>query len=299
MDIELIVDHREKNVFAELDVVFNQINHLRTSGLIGQVREQLTIGDYMIKAGDEVFAVLERKTLKDFAASIKDGRMDNTQKMLNFRENSNNCTLYYIIEGNNVTDYNRLISNIKYKCILSFIRKMEINDNIHVLWTKNKLQTANELKFLCEVFSKMLVNTEIAGNYQEVLDKSQLSDEDKQKNQLLTAWKSQKGIGLLAGDYLAKNYTLSDLINKEIPIDIKINNRGLTKAVKESLQNPDMLKLFAALPGISKNTAFMFLSNHKVDEFDINTLQDVVLNKKKFGKKRADKIIDLLTLKLE
>ena len=43
----------------------------------------------------------------------------------------------------------------------------------------------------------------------------------------------------------------------------------------------------------------MFLSNHKVDEFDINTLQDVVLNKKKFGKKRADKIIDLLTLKLE
>ena len=83
--MELKIDNREKikNLFPkDLNITF----------------ENLDIGDYMYKLDGRPFLVIERKTVCDYAASIRDGR--NKEQKTRLIELSKNCNVIYLVEGN-------------------------------------------------------------------------------------------------------------------------------------------------------------------------------------------------------
>lgn len=111
----IVADHREKNgaiPFLEVCIVENNNTNSKLpigkgGGDIKYAEKQLTIGDYTIMldpmngADDEaqMAMIVERKTWKDLAASIKDSRMREQQQGMVKIAQSSGCYVYYIIEG--------------------------------------------------------------------------------------------------------------------------------------------------------------------------------------------------------
>jgi ERCC4-type nuclease len=83
--MELIIDNRERDIL-------NILSDFKTANL--------DHGDIMITHNSQVFAIFERKTLSDLAASIKDGRYHNQKKSLLESYDANK--LYYIISSNKI-----------------------------------------------------------------------------------------------------------------------------------------------------------------------------------------------------
>lgn len=128
MSVTLTIDHREgglKDLFkADATVLY----------------DNLLFGDAVIQVDDCPLVVIERKTLMDLAASIKDGRYKNQKtKMCEHVEQSK---LYYIIEG--TFDFGSeevALGGISKKSIVSCVINTLVRDNIKVLTTRNVKET--------------------------------------------------------------------------------------------------------------------------------------------------------------
>ena len=136
----LDVDNREGLVLA----------HTAELSCIRYEKKQLTVGDYIVRADDTILAVIERKSLTDLGASIKDGRMDNTNKLLALRARTA-CRVIYIIEcpkGGVPTDDAKKFSNIPFGHIRSAIYHLMMRDNVMILWT---VGTTARHRSLCDL----------------------------------------------------------------------------------------------------------------------------------------------------
>jgi ERCC4-type nuclease len=135
---KLIIDTRERYITRHTDC----FAHIET-----EIR-QIVIGDYAVVAvidGIEyILASIERKTFEDYAASIKDGRYSNKDKMVDLR-NKTGARLIYIIEGKAFPQPSEQFGRISYKHIESSIFHLMVRDNICVLRTKDTLDTAQTL----------------------------------------------------------------------------------------------------------------------------------------------------------
>lgn len=118
--------------------------------------EQMTVGDYAVVHENKVLAIIERKTLSDFAASIKDGRMDNREKLKKLREETG-CKVYFIIEGrHDRLGVETVISgSIKWRHLESSIFHMQIRDDFHFIYTANIPDTAAVLIRLMTSFTTL------------------------------------------------------------------------------------------------------------------------------------------------
>ena len=137
---KLIIDNREsiKNEFSDLDNIEIQ---------------NLLIGDYQYLLDDEIFIIIERKTMSDYAASIKDGRLREQKKRL--VANIGNAFILYLVEGNLTQNnssfkYNRVDKNT----IISSIMNTMIRDNINVFHTSDKEETIFFLRSLLRKLEK-------------------------------------------------------------------------------------------------------------------------------------------------
>jgi crossover junction endonuclease MUS81 len=116
--MEIIIDNRENSLIKLLEennIIF--------------VRKNLEIGDIQFIENDKLIYIIERKTINDLGASIKDGRYKE-QKMRLLSNHSDN--IYYIIEGN-IDDCNTL----NRKALLGSIINMSFRDNIKVINSNN------------------------------------------------------------------------------------------------------------------------------------------------------------------
>ena len=116
--MEIIIDNRENSLIKLLEenkIVF--------------IKKNLEIGDIQFIENDKLIYIVERKTINDLGASIKDGRYKE-QKMRLLSNHSNN--IYYIIEGN-IDDCNTL----NRKALLGSIINMSFRDNIKVISSNN------------------------------------------------------------------------------------------------------------------------------------------------------------------
>jgi|UniRef100_A0A6C0BEZ5 ERCC4-type nuclease len=139
MSVVLKIDNREryaKDIFT-----------------VPAVYENLEYGDFVFEINDQVHVVIERKTLPDLAASIKDGRYTNQKKSL--LDKYDPSKIYYIIEGTvNYCEQGINISGISYSALLSAIINTSVRDKIHVFVTKNTLETCGLIEMLYNRMSK-------------------------------------------------------------------------------------------------------------------------------------------------
>ena len=120
--MDIIIDNRE-----------NEIIKLLEKENFNFIKSNLELGDIQFKDNDDIIYIIERKTVNDLGASIKDGRYKE-QKIRLLSNNNNN--IYYIIEGN--INYCETLST---KAILGSIINMIFRDNIKIIYSKDIKQT--------------------------------------------------------------------------------------------------------------------------------------------------------------
>jgi len=132
---KLLCDHRERIV----------LRHTKEFEGANYESQQLTTGDYAVtdpKGG--LMAIIERKSLSDYGASLKDSRHLNKEKLVAIREKTN-CAIIYIIEGKMNPGVNELFSGIPYKYIESSIFHLIMRERVCIIRTSDTLDTAKTL----------------------------------------------------------------------------------------------------------------------------------------------------------
>ena len=110
--------------------------------------KQLDIGDIIFKFNEEIVLIIERKTIKDLSASIRDGRhREQKKRLINTIEVNKIC---YLIEG----EYENSKYLLPKKTILSSIINTLIRDNIKIIKTKNFGETIEYITILYEKLKK-------------------------------------------------------------------------------------------------------------------------------------------------
>ena len=148
----LVIDHREQ---AIKDVIgaYEEFSH-------AILWENLPVGDFAIRGAADTSPLLliERKTIRDLAASIKDGRYRNQKEALIAAAPP--LGVFYIIEGavsfSPHTQDTLLVDGISYKAIVSAILNTCIRDKIHVFITKDLEET---MDLVIAIFGRTMSQT--------------------------------------------------------------------------------------------------------------------------------------------
>ena len=111
--MKIIIDKRENELFEKFTIYLEMFQN---KNLILE-KDVLALGDILIK-DDNNLLIIERKTINDLLASIKDGRYTEQSLRLSQNDECNNHNIIYLIEGN-ITSRNRDERKIIYSTITS------------------------------------------------------------------------------------------------------------------------------------------------------------------------------------
>lgn len=137
--MHLLIDYREKNAVQPI------IDQLPSSAY---TLTNLHLGDFqfVIGSGNEQrpLMIIERKTINDLAASVKDGRyMEQKMRLLSKREGEQDPSvkIAYILEGNYSFSPKFTCANMNNKSLSGVIINSILRDNVIVWSTKSMLET--------------------------------------------------------------------------------------------------------------------------------------------------------------
>ncbi len=298
--IYLIADTRERLV-TENTAAFDSIT-LKI--------KQITVGDYVVCSGWNIITVIERKSLVDYAASIKDGRSANKEKLLKLRAECN-CNIIYIIEGPEFPAQETLYGRIPYKHIESSIFHLLARDNIAILRAKNPLETA---RLLCRYVHSMdtLQNKHDfarVSSIENILGDGEVLDIPESISARLTlregrtlhsvveqVWACVPGISMDSAHCFMRGNTLRSLLTGTVVLTgLKVNGRNVSTRVLKAVADltPHYSAMLTAIPGISKKTAAE-LSMKKILESDVATLACMLVGPRKLGPAKAKYIMEVL-----
>ena len=152
--MELIIDNREN-----IKIINSKINVKYSN---------LQVGDYILSKKNIIYFIIERKTIQDYANSIRDGRYrEQKQRLLS---NYTLSQIIYLIEGD-FCDYHKLnFSKIKNDTVYSSMINLMFRDNIKVIHTNSKEESQYIIENLYHKLEKQdLTFLEKKSNYQEAL----------------------------------------------------------------------------------------------------------------------------------
>ena len=145
MTFTFLIDSREKKIIEDFSL-YEYDNVLV---------ETLDLADIECRIDGNTVLLIERKTLNDLAASIKDGRY-REQKM---RLKASGINTFYLIEGIiRGTQKGSKINRLPTKTVISSILNMCIRDNIKMISTPSLHHT---LVFLHQLYQKLKTKTEL------------------------------------------------------------------------------------------------------------------------------------------
>lgn len=324
----LISDTRERHIHGFINTLFDKTDDVQHK------ISQINTGDYLIcnkidGETPEILACIERKSLKDFAASFKDGRYENKTKMLNIRDKTG-CQLYFFVEGPAFPKSTWKVARIPYGNILSAMTNMMIRDGIHIVQTENEIGTAQRLLD----FTRSFKSTDIPFSY-PITNKSTSEDEltiggeeqyiptvmngvvEKDNSQIACEmWSKLQGISLGISRKLIEYFSVFELVSGFISMsDIdNIKNAGGSKLSKKNKAGivslhkgfkREEIKILSGIPGISKAMATQLIYDISLSELlknNTDQLSEIQIQQKnrsiRLGKVRAERIIKLMNYKL-
>ena len=267
--MDLIVDDRERSVIKHFEHVNVTV-------------KRLTVGDYVFAYMGRVIVIVERKTLRDLASSIKDGRMGNHKKLKECRD-STRCKILYIIEGPAYPAQSSKFGRIPFKSLQGKIDSLMFRHNSHIIWTKNEKHTAERLEGLYKtyitmvsdgVFGEFKTNTLGGVTPSEVVKRHVVCNIDIHVEMI----KQLRGISYCTARASLNNYNITQLLLNNVSVDILFNmkyqsgysagKKGLLlkKRLNELSGNTDMQeKIITCIPGITLPTSKIILSSISFD----------------------------------
>jgi ERCC4-type nuclease len=208
----LIVDERERAVH-KYSFLWEDIKWTKTT---------ITVGDYAIVLNDvdgsRILFTIERKSLQDFAASFKDGRYNNKDK-LKYLQDRTGCRVMFIIEGPRIINPKKFVGGIMYKNIESSIMHMEMQYKWCFHYTTNEMETAQFLERLVHSMYTLHANGKLPMNELQITktEMVEVVDEDQ-----------------LIIEQIIK---MEQNIKNEVNIDVKSNTTETVKAETETVKS--------------------------------------------------------------
>ena len=159
--IHIIADDRERHVIQHLCATETSVVDIEVARLL--------VGDYAIvrrnntvleteATAAEILAVIERKTLCDLAASIRDGRLHGQcAKLRGLRKRFAETPpppLIFLIEGNPFSAPERKYGGLPFKALLAKLDTLACYDGFGILWAKDEVETAVRLVSLAQTLGR-------------------------------------------------------------------------------------------------------------------------------------------------
>lgn len=124
---ELVIDYRERDVIKQITTNYPNISPIIT--------ENLPIGDILFRVKEKPVFIIERKTVSDLIASIKDGRYRNQKNRLKLAIEPSRCL--YLIEGNLPSVDCHQIQNLSIKSVYGSLIHTMVRDHNFVFRTQS------------------------------------------------------------------------------------------------------------------------------------------------------------------
>ena len=229
----LNIDNREPSLIKEYFKSKTDNEMYKFSNLIQ--------GDFIISLKtneiENILLIIERKSIEDLLASVKDNRY--LEQSYRYSQLQNyNCSVYYIIEGN-INRYSK--DSIEYKTVYSCIFSLSYKNKITVLQTINVQETINIIEHF---YYKILKEVNVVNEQKEINNNTLVKKQTVTRENIdIYMLNLVPSIGLNTAKELLNNYNKSfyefwkALKNSEIDLDkIKLNNRKLSKKVIENIK---------------------------------------------------------------
>lgn len=131
------IDTREQDLFTKCQNTIESVPKFKDIKLISQT---LPLGDIIINDGTNDCIIIERKTLSDLAASIKDGRYEEQSYRLNGLQHHNH-NIVYLIEGD-MYRFNAFKERIDKQTLYSAMFSISYFKGFSVMRSNNLEETA-------------------------------------------------------------------------------------------------------------------------------------------------------------
>jgi hypothetical protein len=146
--MHIIVDEREHDLYSKLDSI---VNFEGNNTSIQISKEVLPLGDILIQTDSQRQVVLiERKSLSDLLASIKDGRYEEQSYRLIHTGDYSPHNIIYMIEGM----FSQLRTPMEKRIVLSAITSLNHFKGFSVLRTCYLNETAEQIVWMAEKMEK-------------------------------------------------------------------------------------------------------------------------------------------------
>jgi ERCC4-type nuclease len=176
--MKIIIDERETNIHEKYCAMMNDISN-KITNTISIEKRVLPIGDFLLQSDDgKTLCILERKSLQDLLASIKDGRYEEQSYRLT---HNGECSLHqviYIIEGM----LSSLRNPAEKKIVYSAMTSLNCFKGFSVFRTCSQLETAETILWIADkierniqkgihLYGNEIVPVESSQNYCTVVKK--------------------------------------------------------------------------------------------------------------------------------
>ena len=230
--MKLYIDNREpKAIIDSLEFINNSSKNKITIEI-----KSLDLGDFVLydEINEQAIIIIERKSLADLEASIKDGRYNEQSYRLSQNTLANH-NIYYLIEGSIINYKNKSFKNTLYSSLfsLSYFKGFSVF---------NSLNAVESAEIIYSFVNKFLREKDKVGYYCN--NNSVSNNEELEKNEDLK------------------------IENKE---DNYLANIKNTKKSNITRENIDILMLMQ-VPGVSITSATTIMNTHKTINNLVNNL---------------------------
>jgi len=259
--MKLILDERERDLYEKCDsIISSNTTYIHLS------KEVLPLGDVYVKTdeGKDVL-IMERKSLSDLLASIKDGRYEEQSYRLMHSSGFPPHSVIYIIEGS----ISQLRTPMEKKIVYSAMTSLNFFKGFSVIRTANVTETAEYIIWMSEKIERNFLKVVFPYYLQpqfckymqrpvvNVVEPSLEEDDDTNNN---TENNLQNTIR--EPEQIVENnlYMNSSQINNEIP-PTSANYCTVVKKVKKDNVTPENIGeiILCQIPGISSVSAISIM----------------------------------------
>lgn len=303
--VELLVDCRERVIHQTHKDLLEDVNHTICA---------IFPGDYHILLNDAVKIVIERKTLSDYAASLRvekvgtTPRITNMQHMYNMRNEDPNIILILLIEHPTIPDLTTKINGIPYSNMQSSMLH-HIMRGVSIFWSRNVPYSIEMIKLMMKSIGTF--KPAISGTFEipsKPITREMVITSKPRFNTLETIvmmWRQLHGIGAdnsirVAGRISIRNYMtlpiddIEDLCKK-----MDVNDKAI-KALISCKHTKFYDKMLLAINGISENKATIVrIAILSLPTISKSELAEVLVNNRKLGNALSEKIIDIIDFVIE
>jgi len=232
------IDTRETDLLKACQTIVQSIPKYNTIQICSQ---PLPLGDIIINDGTNDCIIIERKTINDLSASIKDGRYEEQSYRLNGIEHHNH-NIIYLIEGD-LYRYNSFKDRVDKQTIYSAMFSINYFKGFSVMRTSNIDETAT---VLCNMVYKLVCDLKKGKKAYYSLNKTTTNSEKQESIDEST------------------NESTNESPN-ELQDDAKVNQEkaycSVVKKVKKDNVTSENIGeiMLCQIPGISSTTAIAIL----------------------------------------